>query len=166
MTSLKTTHEKILSLEALSTLRGEWLASGEKVVFTNGCFDILHKGHVVYLEAAKNLGTKLILGLNSDTSVQRLKGPNRPIQDEESRAFVMAALECIDAVVLFGEDTPLHLIENLSPDILAKGGDYTIKTIVGANQVLSKGGQVEVIPFIDGYSTSNIESKIKESDRK
>lgn len=137
-----------------------WQNKGEKVVFTNGCFDIIHPGHVDYLIRAAELGQRLVLGVNTDDSVSRLKGSHRPIQNEGARLQVLAALGCIDALVLFGEQTPKVLIETVRPDILVKGGDYTIDTIVGADFVLNNGGEVKVLPFLEGYSTSAIEAKI------
>ena len=138
-----------------------WRFQNEKIVFTNGCFDLLHAGHVQYLAQARSLGNRLILGLNSDASVKRLKGNHRPINDEKTRSFVLAALEIIDFVVVFDEETPIKLIQNINPDVLVKGGDYTIDTIVGADTVLKNGGKVQVLSFLDGYSTTNIEEKIK-----
>lgn len=149
--------------ESLAKRVKDWQAEGEKVVFTNGCFDIIHPGHVDYLTRAKELGQRLVIGVNTDKSVSDLKGPHRPIQNENARLQVLAALECVDALVLFGEETPLKLISQVLPNILVKGGDYTLETIVGADVVMENGGRVEVIPFLDGYSTSAIEKKIKES---
>lgn len=137
----------------------KWKGSG-KVVFTNGCFDILHAGHVDYLEKARNFGDKLVVGLNTDSSVKRLKGTSRPVNPELARARVLAALEFVDAVVLFPEDTPLELIMSIRPDILVKGADYDIKNIVGADFVLNNGGRVETVPLTDGFSTSGIIGKI------
>ncbi|GHS85068.1 hypothetical protein FACS1894201_04370 [Bacteroidia bacterium] len=130
-----------------------------KVVFTNGCFDILHRGHVEYLQKARSLGDKLIVGLNSDASVQRLKGKGRPVQDQESRKIVLAALRCVDEVILFDEDTPYELIQRLQPDVLVKGGDYQPENIVGYDIVTAKGGQVLCLDFVQGYSTTNILSR-------
>ena len=138
-----------------------WRFQNEKIVFTNGCFDLLHAGHVQYLAQARSLGNRLVLGLNSDASVKRLKGNHRPINDEKTRSFILAALEIIDFVVVFDEETPINLIENINPDVLVKGGDYTIDTIVGADIVLKNGSQVQVLSFLEGYSTTNIEQKIK-----
>jgi rfaE bifunctional protein nucleotidyltransferase chain/domain len=132
----------------------------KKVVFTNGCFDIIHRGHNTYLLEAAELGNKLIVAVNSDESVRKLKGSNRPIVDEYSRALNLASHTYIDAVIIFDEDTPLNLINELQPDVLIKGGDYTLETIVGAKEVLSYGGQVEIIPFLEGYSTTNVIEKI------
>ncbi len=153
---------KIVSLEALSVLRKTWKEAGETVVFTNGCFDILHRGHVDYLNKAAVLGTKLIVAVNSDSSISTIKSPTRPIQDEISRSEIMASLGCIDAVILFDEDTPYELIKTLVPDILVKGADYKPEEIVGYDIVTGNGGKVLTIDFLPGYSTSLIEKKIKE----
>lgn len=131
-----------------------------KVVFTNGCFDILHVGHVRYLKQAKALGGKLVVGLNSDESVKRLKGEKRPLVSELERKEVLEALDCVDEVLIFSEDTPLELIKRLKPDILVKGGDYELKDIVGAKEVLSWGGEVKPLSFYEGFSSSNIIEKI------
>jgi D-beta-D-heptose 7-phosphate kinase/D-beta-D-heptose 1-phosphate adenosyltransferase len=139
----------------------DWQKAGDKVVFTNGCFDILHAGHVTYLAQAKQLGQRLVLGLNSDNSVQGMqKSPNRPLQNQMSRSLVMAALEAVDLVVIFDQDTPLELIKTLKPNILVKGSDYQIGDIVGGPEVISWGGQVKTIDFVPGYSTTAIEQKI------
>ena len=152
---------KITTREKLAQIISAKRLYGHKIVFTNGCFDLLHPGHIRYLAAARDLGNFLVIGLNSDASVQRLKGPNRPIQSEEIRAELMAALHIVDAIVIFEEDTPLELISILKPDVLVKGGDYSIATIVGADVVLNNGGRVEVIPFEEGFSTTNLIEKIK-----
>lgn len=133
-----------------------WKANGQRIVFTNGCFDLLHKGHIHYLSQAADYGERLIIGVNSDASVSRLKGDQRPIQDASSRTLILAALAMTDAVVVFEEDNPARLIEALTPDILVKGGDYTPEQVVGADQVRSAGGAVYCIPFLAGYSTSNL----------
>ena len=138
-----------------------WRASGKKIVFTNGCFDILHHGHLDLLARAADFGNVLILGLNTDSSVQRLKGPERPVTNEQDRAFQVASLLCVDAVCLFDEATPEELIKLVKPDVLVKGGDYTIDTIVGADFVMANGGSVEIIPFVQGYSTTSIIDRIK-----
>ena len=156
------TSDKILPLDELLKQVAEWKAAGQRIVFTNGCFDILHLGHVDYLEKARTLGDKLIVGLNTDKSVSTLKGPSRPLQDEYSRARLMAALAFVDAVVLFSEETPKLLIEAIAPDILTKGDDYTPENIVGADFVLKNGGRVATIPLVKGYSTSNIVRKIQQ----
>ena len=152
---------KIVSLNDIATLTAEWKAEGNKIVFTNGVFDLLHAGHVAYLSEASDLGDKLILGLNSDESVQRLKGPERPVNTETTRATLLASMFFIDAVVVFNEDTPLELIKSILPDVLVKGGDYTIDTIVGAKETIANGGQVEVLSFLPGYSSTAIINKIK-----
>lgn len=140
----------------------EWKAAGQKLVFTNGCFDILHLGHVDYLEKARQLGNKLIVGLNTDASVCRLKGPERPLQDEMSRARVMASLLFVDMVILFGEDTPYELISAVKPDVLVKGDDYAVQNIVGQDIVQNNGGTIQTIPLVQGYSTTRIVNKIKQ----
>ena len=145
-------------LERLNAVR-----EGKKVVFTNGCFDVIHRGHVSYLAQARDLGDLLVLGLNSDSSVRRLKGPTRPVNDEESRALVLASLECVDYVVLFDEDTPYHLIDAIQPDILVKGGDYQIDQIVGYDIVKAHGGEVLTLPFVDGFSSTSIINRLKQS---
>lgn len=138
-----------------------WRLMGKKIVFTNGCFDILHHGHLDLLAKAADLGNVLIVGLNTDQSVKRLKGPERPINHEQDRAFQLASLLCVDAVYHFDEDTPAKLIETINPDVLVKGGDYTIDKIVGAGYVIANGGRVEIIPFVEGYSTSSLIANIK-----
>lgn len=151
---------KIFSRVKLNKQAEDWKSRGERLVFTNGCFDLLHLGHVSYLEEAANLGDRLIVGLNSDASVKRLKGEKRPLQNEESRLHILASLACVDAVCVFEEDTPLELIKSVQPDILVKGGDYKIEDIVGHEYVLKQGGQVKTIPIIEGHSTTSIEQKI------
>ncbi|TAF35504.1 MAG: D-glycero-beta-D-manno-heptose 1-phosphate adenylyltransferase [Cytophagales bacterium] len=154
------TEAKILSLPALILLRKQWAANKQQVVFTNGCFDILHLGHVDYLEKARQKGQKLIVGLNSDASVKRLKGDTRPINEVYARARMLAALAFVDAVVVFEHDTPLELIQNLLPDVLVKGNDYSPENIVGAKEVIAAGGSVETISLVDGYSTTNLVKKM------
>jgi D-glycero-beta-D-manno-heptose 1-phosphate adenylyltransferase len=132
-----------------------------KTVFTNGCFDILHRGHIQYLNEARALGDKLIIGLNSDASVRRLKGAQRPVNSEEDRKFVLENLKSVDEVIIFNEDTPLSLIERVEPDILVKGGDWKVEDIVGHELVLSNGGVVESLSFKSGYSTTSVLEKIK-----
>lgn len=151
---------KVQSIEQLLETLQHWQAQGERIVFTNGCFDILHFGHVRYLAEARDLGHKLIVGINSDSSVRQLKGPNRPIQDEQSRLHVLASLACVDAVILFREDTPYGLITAIKPQILVKGGDWAVSQIVGADLVLAAGGEVRSLPFVEGFSTTKIEEKI------
>lgn len=141
--------------------RNDFKRHGQKIVFTNGCFDVLHFGHVHYLLQAKKLGDILVIGLNSDDSVRRLKGPTRPINGENERAFVLAALACVDYVTLFEEDTPEELIKVVRPDVLVKGGDYTLDNIVGADFVTQNGGIVTTIPFVEGFSSTRIIEKLK-----
>ena len=138
----------------------DWKLSGQKIVFTNGCFDILHLGHVEYLTEAKACGDKLVTALNSDTSVRGLKGEARPIQSQEDRAVILDALESVDLVVIFDQETPAKIIKSLLPDVLTKGGDYSAETIVGADTVTENGGEIKVIPFRPGQSTSSIVEKI------
>lgn len=151
---------KIYEADQLAKKVDSWKKKGEKIVFTNGCFDILHAGHIKYLEAAAQKGDRLIVAVNSDESVTKLKGPDRPINVLASRLYIVASLQSVDAVCAFSEDTPINVIKKLKPDVLAKGGDYKIDDIVGAKEVTSYGGKVEVIPYVEGYSTTKIESKI------
>jgi D-beta-D-heptose 7-phosphate kinase/D-beta-D-heptose 1-phosphate adenosyltransferase len=152
--------EKILEQGGLEKRIAEWRAAGESIVFTNGCFDILHVGHVTLLEDCRRFGSKLVLGLNSDASISRLKGPSRPIVGERERSRVMAALAAVDAVVLFEEDTPLELIRLIKPDVLVKGGDYVVETVIGHEDVIAAGGRVEIVPTVEGFSTTNIVKKM------
>lgn len=152
---------KILIEPAVLELVSKWRKEGLKLVFTNGCFDILHEGHVRYLNEASNLGDRLIVGLNADASVSRLKGPHRPINPQHSRAYVLAGLECVSAVIVFEDDTPLKLIQLIVPDVLVKGGDWEVNQIVGSDFVIQQGGQVFSLPFYNGFSTTSIEEKIK-----
>ena len=138
----------------------QWQADGDRVVFTNGVFDLLHPGHMTYLAQARMFGDRLVVGLNSDASVKRLKGDSRPLQAEEDRAFNLAALRSVDLVIPFSEDTPLDLIILLHPEVLVKGGDYTLETIVGATEVLGWGGQVEILSFVQGKSTTSLIKKM------
>jgi D-beta-D-heptose 7-phosphate kinase/D-beta-D-heptose 1-phosphate adenosyltransferase len=160
MTHFERLAAKIQPLEEIENTRAQWRAAGERVVFTNGCFDLLHYGHLHYLAAARDLGERLVVGLNSAASVRRLKGPHRPINDELTRTHTLAALAFVDAVVVFEDDTPLELIKIVQPDVLVKGGDWSPTQIVGADFVLAQGGQVLSLPFVGGYSTTNIEQKI------
>jgi rfaE bifunctional protein nucleotidyltransferase chain/domain len=157
------TESKIVGREQAIAQADAWRAEGQRLVFTNGCFDIVHLGHIDYLEKAHNLGQRLILGLNTDASVSRIKGPLRPVVNEYARARLMAALAFVDLVVLFDEPTPLELIEAVRPDILVKGDDYTVATIVGADFVLDRGGRVETVSLVPGYSTTKLIERIKTS---
>lgn len=156
------TKNKICSLKAAQKKVADLKQKSKKTVFTNGCFDIVHLGHVDYLEKAKSLGDFLIVGINSDQSIQNIKGKDRPIIDEKSRSRLIAAMEFVDMVVLFDEETPLNLIKNLKPDILVKGNDYSVENIVGADVVKDGGGKIETIKLVKGYSTTSIINKIKD----
>ena len=163
MSRLNKINSKIFSPDDLKNQVNAWKQAGEEVVFTNGCFDIIHRGHIEVLAQTADLGDRLIIGLNSDTSTQKLKGKNRPIIEEQSRAILLASLEFVDAVILFSEDTPLKLISALLPDVLAKGGDYEIETIVGHEIIQQNGGELILVPFVDGFSSTTIIEKIKNS---
>lgn len=152
--------DKVCNLDSLLARVQNWRHQGERIVFTNGCFDLLHAGHVTYLEAARNTGDRLVLGLNTDRSVSALKGPSRPVIHEQDRARVLAALESVDAVILFDEDTPIDLINAIRPDVIAKGSDYTEDQVVGSAEVKSWGGKVALIDVVPGRSTSNIIRKL------
>ncbi len=161
MTHIKAIHDKIHTWESLAEQVKQWQQEGKKIVFSNGCFDLLHKGHVDYLNRAADMGDVLVMGLNTDASVSELKGPHRPIQDEQSRLLIIAALQCVSAVTLFAQETPYDLIKLVQPDVLVKGSDYKPEDIVGYDIVTAKGGEVKTIPFLPGFSTSGIEKKIK-----
>jgi rfaE bifunctional protein nucleotidyltransferase chain/domain len=161
---MENSESKIKPLSEAKKTVAAWKADGKKIVFTNGCFDLLHLGHVDYLEKARGMGDKLVLGLNTDDSVSRFKGPERPLQDQNSRARVLAALQFIDLVVFFNEDTPLELITEIGPDVLVKGSDYLAENIVGADVVKQHGGVVKTIGFVPGYSTTRIVEKIKKQN--
>lgn len=164
-------HQKIKSLDDFLIQLHEWKLAGKRIVFTNGCFDLVHIGHVDYLEKAKKLGDKLVVGINTDDSVARFKGPSRPIAKQESRYRVLAAMEFVDAVVPFNDDTPFSLIKSILPDVLVKGNDYLAeetdakspKYIVGSDIVKAHGGKVETIELVNGFSTSQLVEKIKNS---
>ena len=152
---------KIFNIKNLSQIINQWRLNGDKIVFTNGCFDLIHLGHLEILARSADLGDKLIVGINSDESIKKIKGNSRPIIEEDSRAKQLAAIEFIDAVILFNEDTPYNLINILKPDVLTKGGDYKKNDIVG-NQLINKDqGEVVIIPLTQGYSTTSILEKIK-----
>jgi D-glycero-beta-D-manno-heptose 1-phosphate adenylyltransferase len=157
------TETKIMSRTEAVQQTADWQTDGQTIVFTNGCFDIVHLGHIDYLEKARALGHRLVLGLNTDASVSRIKGPLRPVVNEYARARLMAALEFVDLVTLFDEPTPLELIRAVQPDVLVKGDDYTIDTIVGADVVLGRGGSVQTIALVPGYSTTALIERIKRS---
>jgi D-glycero-beta-D-manno-heptose 1-phosphate adenylyltransferase len=161
MPSTSPLYEKVLSSARLQTVLDGYRAQNKKIVFTNGCFDLLHIGHVRYLEQAKSLGDILIVGINSDASVKQLKGPTRPIQNESDRAEILASLKAVDHTVIFTEETPLRLIQEVKPNLLVKGGDWKIPQIVGSDFVLANGGEVKSLQFIDGRSTTSIIEKSK-----
>ena len=163
MDNLTLVRNKILPFEKLFPFLSIWRFKDQKIVFTNGCFDLLHLGHIDYLAKAADLGHKLIVGLNSDSSTSTLKGPARPITDQTSRSHLLASLFFVDAVVLFDESTPYELIKAIKPDVLVKGADYSVDKIVGSDIVLANGGEVKTIEYIEGYSTSAIEQKIRTS---
>lgn len=152
---------KIYTLQELLPQLRRWRLLGSKVSFTNGCFDILHEGHIASLSDAAKEADYLVVGLNADASTKRLKGPGRPVNNEHSRAMVIASLLMVDAVIIFGEDTPLELIKQVKPDVLVKGGDYTIDQIVGAKEVIANGGRVVINPILEGFSTTLIMEKIR-----
>lgn len=154
--------EKLVDISSLAGLVEILKSNQQKIVFTNGCFDLLHPGHIDYLRKAKSLGDALFVGLNSDTSIKNLKGPKRPINNISDRVIMLSALESIDFVVVFDDETPINLIRQIKPDILVKGGDYSIDTIVGADFVIDYGGIVDIIPFKEGYSSTQLIQKIKE----
>lgn len=156
---MKATHqipERIFTLESLQKKISGWKMLGRTVAFTNGCFDLLHEGHIFSLSQAAAEADYLVIGVNSDNSVKKLKGPSRPINNETTRALVLASLVMVDAVIIFNEDTPLQLINSLQPDVIVKGGDYTVETVVGAKEVLARGGRVVINPILAGFSTTAI----------
>ena len=164
MDSLQLIKNKIYSTAQRSSLNAQltiWRNQGLRVVFTNGCFDLLHRGHVEYLAKASDKGDVLVVGLNTDASVRRLKGESRPVNNEDARAIVLASLACVDAVVLFGEDTPYELIQAVRPDVLVKGADYQPEEIVGYDIVTSYGGKVETVALVEGYSTTGTIEALK-----
>jgi len=163
MNQLERIQTKILDREKLENQLAVWRFKSQKIVFTNGCFDLLHLGHIDYLSKAKDLGDVLVVGVNTDDSVRRLKGDTRPITDEHSRATIMASLQFVSAVVLFDEDTPYELIRQVQPDVLVKGSDYKHEDIVGYDIVKAKGGKIVTIDYLEGYATSAIEKKIRET---
>ena len=152
---------KIFTKESIQSQLAVWRFKGEKIVFSNGCFDILHRGHIEYLAQAADLGVRLIIGLNSDTSVRRIKGEERPLQDQVSRSVLLAALSFVDAVIVFDEDTPYELIKSIKPDFLVKGNDYKAEDIVGYDIVKENGGDIVTIKLVEGYSTTSIVSRMQ-----
>lgn len=161
MTSYENITGKIITVSESERLFTEAFRKQNRIVFTNGCFDLLHRGHIYYLSRARELGDQLVVGLNSDDSVSRLKGPDRPVNDQQARAEVLGALSVVDHIIIFHEDTPLNLIRAVKPHILVKGGDYVKEEIVGYREVLSWGGEVQIIPLLEGYSTSSILGKTR-----
>lgn len=159
MDYLKHIKNKVVSADDFKSKRDCF--NNNRIVFTNGCFDILHLGHVDYLIKARKLGDTLIVGINSDSSVKKLKGETRPVNNEQARVLLLASLEFVDFVIIFNEETPLELIKSINPDVLVKGGDYTVETVVGADYVLNYGGKVEIIPFLEGFSTTQIIQNLK-----
>jgi D-beta-D-heptose 7-phosphate kinase/D-beta-D-heptose 1-phosphate adenosyltransferase len=155
--------KKIFTLPQLQAQLASWRVTNKTVSFTNGCFDILHEGHIASLSEAASEADYLIVGVNSDSSTKRLKGPERPVNHEHSRALLLASLVIVDAVVIFEEDTPLELIKTILPNVLVKGGDYTIEQIVGAKEVMANGGRVVINPIVAGFSTTGIIQQIKSS---
>ena len=154
------TEHKIISIDEIGNRVRSWREESRKLVFTNGCFDILHSGHVSYLQTAAGFGDILVLGLNSDTSVRKLKGSRRPIMTQTDRAYILSAIEAIDCIVIFYEETPAKLIQKVSPDVLVKGGDYLPGDVVGYDTVKENGGCVKIVPYVEGKSTSEIVNSI------
>lgn len=163
MRSVSSIPNKIFNLDDLMHQVRRWRLHNKKIVFTNGVFDILHEGHIASLSEAASYGHVLIVGVNTDASVKRLKGESRPVNSENSRALILASLVMTDAIILFEEDTPLNLISAVLPDVLVKGGDYTIGQVVGANEVMANGGEVKIVPILEGFSTTSIIQKMKET---
>ena len=161
MSNLEIIENKIIPADRLSNLASMWRFKDETIVFTNGCFDILHYGHIHLLTAAREFGHKLIVGMNSDASTTRLKGEGRPINKEHDRAMLLASLHLVDAVAVFEEDTPLELIRTIQPGVLVKGGDYKADEVVGAEEMKTWGGRVEIVDFLEGYSSTTVAEKIK-----
>jgi rfaE bifunctional protein nucleotidyltransferase chain/domain len=160
---LEVVKNKIVDVKQAQRIIAGWRIIGQKIVFTNGCFDILHAGHIISLTGAASFGNRLVVGVNADASVKRLKTAGRPIQNEDARALLLAAMHFVDLVIIFEEDTPENLIKAVNPDVMVKGGDYKIEEIAGAQWVLEHGGKVELINYLDNSSTTNIIKKIKES---
>jgi rfaE bifunctional protein nucleotidyltransferase chain/domain len=165
MTTLNKIKSKILDADALKKQLAVWRFQSKKIVFTNGCFDLLHLGHIDYLSKAADEGDILVVGVNTDASTSKLKGPHGPINNETQRSMILASLSFVDVVILFNEDTPHELIQIVQPDVLIKGADYAIKDIVGADIVQAKGGIVKTIEFLAGYSTTLTEEKIRKAKK-
>lgn len=163
MRAINAIETKIMTLPHVLARVAAWRVTGKSISFTNGCFDILHEGHIFSLSAAAKEADYLIVGVNSDKSVKKLKGPDRPVNNERSRALILANLAVVDAVVVFEEDTPFELISAIMPDVLVKGGDYTVEQIVGSKQVIEAGGRVVINPIVEGFSTTGIIQHIKQS---
>lgn len=163
MRAIQAIEQKIMTLPQLMARVAAWRITGKKIAFTNGCFDILHEGHIFSLNAAASEADYLIVGVNSDKSVKKLKGPDRPVNNEHSRSLILASLAVTDAIIVFDEDTPHTLITTLLPDVLVKGGDYTIEQIVGSKEVIANGGRVVINPIVEGFSTTGIIQHIKQS---
>jgi D-glycero-beta-D-manno-heptose 1-phosphate adenylyltransferase len=161
MKSTQQIQHKIYTQESLLKQVNAWRVLNKKIVFTNGVFDILHKGHIASLSEAASYGDMLVVGVNADASVKKLKGPTRPVNDENARALILASLLQTDAIVIFEEDTPLELIKIIMPNVLVKGGDYTIEQIAGAKEVLAAGGEVKIASIVDGFSTTKIIDELK-----
>lgn len=161
MNKVSLIQEKIVDREQLREKAAQWKKEGKRLVFTNGCFDILHKGHLEVLTTSAGFGDVLVVGLNTDASVRRLKGPERPVNHESFRTWMMASLQIVDAVTLFDEPTPWELLEVLQPDVIVKGGDYTVDQVVGAKEVLARGGEVRIVPIVQGYSTTALIETIR-----
>ena len=161
MNHFESLQQKIIPNDKLDTILNDWKSKNYKIVFTNGCFDILHRGHVEYLSKAATFGDVMIVGLNSDSSVKSIKGPERPVQDERTRSLVMASLQYVAAVTLFGENTPYELIKRVQPDYLVKGADYNPEDIVGYDIVKAKGGEIKTIELVEGHSTTGIINKLR-----
>jgi len=163
MRAVSAIEKKIFTLPQLQAQIASWRVTHKTIAFTNGCFDILHEGHIASLSQAASEADYLVVGVNSDNSTKRLKGPDRPVNNEHSRALMLASLSIVDAVVIFEEDTPLQLITAILPDVLVKGGDYTLEQIVGAKEVMANGGRVVINPILPGFSTTGIIQQIKAS---
>ncbi len=163
MRAVSAIEKKIFTLPQLQAQVASWRVTHKTIAFTNGCFDILHEGHIASLSQAASEADYLVVGVNSDSSTKRLKGPERPVNHEHSRALMLASLSIVDAVVIFDEDTPLELIKAILPDVLVKGGDYTLEQIVGAKEVIANGGRVVINPILPGFSTTGIIQQIKAS---